>query len=234
MWNKMLVGVFALALGIGVGMATSPGTSFGDVAAIDLDDQALRRLDATSDLDDDDDDDEGDGDNTRGNDGTNGGNNTGDRDNTRGNDGTNGGNNTGDRDNTRGWRLDRRERWHRWRQQHRWWRRWHRGRRRRNRRFRHVGRTRACYRKGEGRRSGGVLPLSCPAGRDDRGVTWCTASRARWERASVDEGRPMARGPGPDGAEVIGSPDAAAFDEAETTKLSWRQRAVRPQSFLES
>jgi hypothetical protein len=98
----LLLGIaFALALGIGVGMATSPGTSFGEVAAIDLDDQALRRLDATFDLDDDDDD-EGDGDKTRGDDGTNGGNNTGDGDNTRGNDGTNGGNNTGDGDNTRG------------------------------------------------------------------------------------------------------------------------------------
>ena len=41
-----------------------------------------------------DDDDDGDGDNTRGNDGTSGGNNTGDGDNTWGNDGTSGGDNT--------------------------------------------------------------------------------------------------------------------------------------------
>ena len=40
-------------------------------------------------------DDDGDGDDTRGDDGTNGGNNTGDGDNTAGNDGTSGGDNTG-------------------------------------------------------------------------------------------------------------------------------------------
>jgi hypothetical protein len=45
---------------------------------------------------------DGDGDDTRGDDGTNGGDNTGDGDNTRGDDGTNGGDNTGDGDNTRG------------------------------------------------------------------------------------------------------------------------------------
>ena len=45
-----------------------------------------------------DDDDVGDGDDTRGDDGSGGGNNTGDRDSTRGNDGTRGGDNTGDRD----------------------------------------------------------------------------------------------------------------------------------------
>ena len=46
--------------------------------------------------------DPGDGDRTRGDDGTNGGNNTGDGDRTRGNDGTAGGNNTGDGDWTAG------------------------------------------------------------------------------------------------------------------------------------
>jgi hypothetical protein len=44
----------------------------------------------------------GDGDDTRGDDGTSGGNNTGDGDRTRGDDGTRGGDNTGDRDSTRG------------------------------------------------------------------------------------------------------------------------------------
>jgi len=46
--------------------------------------------------------DPGDGDRTRGDDGTDGGNNTGDGDRTRGNDGTRGGDNTGDGDRTRG------------------------------------------------------------------------------------------------------------------------------------
>ena len=46
--------------------------------------------------------DPGDGDRTRGNDGTDGGNNTGDGDRTRGNDGTRGGDNTGDGDATVG------------------------------------------------------------------------------------------------------------------------------------
>jgi hypothetical protein len=44
----------------------------------------------------------GDGDATKGDDGTSGGNNTGDGDNTRGDDGTSGGNNTGDGDATKG------------------------------------------------------------------------------------------------------------------------------------
>jgi hypothetical protein len=44
----------------------------------------------------------GDGDDTRGDDGTGGGNNTGDGDRTRGDDGTRGGDNTGDRDATAG------------------------------------------------------------------------------------------------------------------------------------
>ena len=46
--------------------------------------------------------DPGDGDDTKGDDGTGGGNNTGDGDRTRGNDGTRGGNNTGDGDATAG------------------------------------------------------------------------------------------------------------------------------------
>jgi hypothetical protein len=66
-----------------------------ETQALQMDDEGIKRQD---DDDDDvlaqDDDDDGDGDNTRGNDGTSGGNNTGDGDNTRANDGTSGGDNT--------------------------------------------------------------------------------------------------------------------------------------------
>jgi hypothetical protein len=93
--NKILAGAFVLAMGVGIAAVTSPDIGFGDVPAIDLDDEAIRRLDASDDVDDDGADDDGDGDDTRGDDGTGGGNNTGDGDNTGGNDGTGGGNNTG-------------------------------------------------------------------------------------------------------------------------------------------
>ena len=96
MWAKMTLAGTALILGAGIGLATAPGdaiTPVSDVLTEDKDD-AFRRFDGDDGLTGLDDD-EGDGDNTRGNDGTSGGNNTGDGDNTRGNDGTSGGNNTG-------------------------------------------------------------------------------------------------------------------------------------------
>src|SRR5665809_36365 len=75
-----------------------------ETQAIQMSEEGINRQDDDDDdvLTKDDDDDDGDGDNTRGNDGTSGGNNTGDGDNTWGNDGTSGGNNTGDGDNTWG------------------------------------------------------------------------------------------------------------------------------------
>ena len=66
----------------------------------------LRKDDASAEVlteeDDGDPEPSGDGDRTRGDDGTDGGNNTGDGDRTRGNDGTGGGDNTGDGDATWG------------------------------------------------------------------------------------------------------------------------------------
>ena len=100
MWSKVLVGAMVLAMGVGVALATRfRGATSSTFPPWEVDDEAIRRLDAVED-DDDDADDDGDGDDTRGDDGTNGGNNTGDGDNTTGNDGTNGGNNTGDGDDT--------------------------------------------------------------------------------------------------------------------------------------
>ncbi|MDQ3646201.1 MAG: hypothetical protein M3345_04615 [Actinomycetota bacterium] len=101
--GKLAVAGLALSLALGgglVALADDPTTS--EVREIDLDDRdgaVLRRDDAADDamaVDDDDKDPTGDGDRTRGNDGTQGGDNTGDGDATAGNDGTAGGDNTGD------------------------------------------------------------------------------------------------------------------------------------------
>ena len=51
--NKILAGAFVLALGAGVAAVTSPDVGFGDVPAIDLDDELIRRLDVSDDVDDD-------------------------------------------------------------------------------------------------------------------------------------------------------------------------------------
>lgn len=91
----MVAGAFAFG---GIGAALADWARSDPADAITLDDG--RKDDAAVELAADNDDDKkkkgkgGDGDNTRGNDGTSGGNNTGDGDNTRGNDGTSGGDNT--------------------------------------------------------------------------------------------------------------------------------------------
>jgi hypothetical protein len=105
-WGRIAVLAFAVLVASAGLLAVGGQWSGGEpVQALDLadDDQSARRddNDVSPESVDDDDDDKGDGDNTRGDDGTNGGNNTGDRDNTRGDDGTNGGNNTGRGANTR-------------------------------------------------------------------------------------------------------------------------------------
>ena len=72
-WSKVLVGATLLALGVGVALASDPGDDVQDIAPVDLDDGAIRKLDADADgiADDDDDGRDGDGDDTRGDDGTN-------------------------------------------------------------------------------------------------------------------------------------------------------------------
>lgn len=94
MWAKISLAALVAVLAIGVAIVSAPGPEASGVAAINLgdDDDARRDEDALTDVDGSDDD--GDGDNTRGNDGTGGGNNTGDRDATVGNDGTAGGDNS--------------------------------------------------------------------------------------------------------------------------------------------
>jgi hypothetical protein len=101
-FGKLAVIGIALVLaagGVGAALADRGTSDAGEV--IDLTAQDARKDDVMESLGLVDDDD-GDGDNTRGDDGTSGGDNTGDGDNTRGDDGTNGGDNTGDGDNTRG------------------------------------------------------------------------------------------------------------------------------------
>ncbi|HZA60050.1 MAG TPA: hypothetical protein VE754_00015, partial [Actinomycetota bacterium] len=88
MVRKVLLGVFAVALGGILGWATAPGSDdAAPVSEVNVDDDAVRELGADEVGADDD---EGDGDDTKGDDGTSGGNNTGDGDNTKGNDGTGG------------------------------------------------------------------------------------------------------------------------------------------------
>ena len=110
---KLMIAALVGGLAVGVVLLGGPGSSGdGGVLPIALgdDDEARRDEDVLSESrpSDEDDKGDGDGDNTRGNDGTNGGNNTwkGDGDNTRGNDGTGGGAWSaawrGDGDNTRG------------------------------------------------------------------------------------------------------------------------------------
>jgi hypothetical protein len=107
--GRLAVAALAVSLAIGSGIAAlAGGAERTNVRPIDLDDRdgvVLRRDDVADEIamvDDDDKDPTGDRDRTRGDDGTNGGDNTGDGDGTRGNDGTSGGNNTGDGDGTTG------------------------------------------------------------------------------------------------------------------------------------
>src|SRR5687767_7674106 len=94
--NMGKLAVLAVALAFasgGIGAALADWRNSDDAgAAVELvSDFDARKNDAADDVAVAEDDDRGDGDDTRGDDGTNGGNNTGDGDNTRGNDGTNGG-----------------------------------------------------------------------------------------------------------------------------------------------
>jgi hypothetical protein len=94
-FGKLAVIGIALVLaagGVGAALADRGTSDAGEV--IDLTAQDARKDDVMESLGLVDDDD-GDGDNTRGDDGTSGGDNTGDGDNTRGDDGTSGGDNTG-------------------------------------------------------------------------------------------------------------------------------------------
>jgi len=94
----------AMILGLGgVSTFVLSDDQSNDAQEIQMEDEGIKRQDQdASEIVAKDDDGDDDGDDTKGNDGTSGGNNTGDGDNTRGNDGTSGGDNTGDGDNTRG------------------------------------------------------------------------------------------------------------------------------------
>ena len=107
MWTKIVIAAGIVVLAVGVAMISVPDTDASSVPVIALnDDDARREEDSLMNVDGEDGD--GDGDDTRGNDGTSGGNNTwksswkGDGDNTQGNDGTGGGAWSGDGDATRG------------------------------------------------------------------------------------------------------------------------------------
>lgn len=105
--GKLAVAALGVSLALGAGLsALADDSSTSHVRAIDLnhDSGAVRRDDPADEIVavEDDEDPTGDGDRTRGNDGTEGGDNTGDEDRTRGNDGTDGGDNTGDGDATVG------------------------------------------------------------------------------------------------------------------------------------
>ena len=96
--GKLAVLVVAIAFasgGIGAALADWVKSDDGGAAIELVSEFDARKNDADDDVAVAEDDDRGDGDDTRGNDGTNGGNNTGDGDWTAGNDGTAGGDNTG-------------------------------------------------------------------------------------------------------------------------------------------
>ena len=98
--GTLAIAVLAVCLAIGGGIAALADTRpTKALETIELGEEIVRKEGAGDDIagiDDDDEDRTKDGDATRGNDGTNGGNNTGDGDATDGNDGTGGGNNTAD------------------------------------------------------------------------------------------------------------------------------------------
>ncbi|HEV2757681.1 MAG TPA: hypothetical protein VG318_18120 [Actinomycetota bacterium] len=93
--GKLAIAVLALSLAVGGGIAALADTNDDrSIGVIELEDGVLRKDDSADEVAGVDEGD--DADRTRGDDGTDGGNNTGDGDGTNGDDGTGGGHNTGD------------------------------------------------------------------------------------------------------------------------------------------